>query len=802
MELNSSLQIKLDAPTKTFEVAFRSFVVDRLLSNYVDEAAFKAELQNRVNIAKNAGFIFSGKISSLNKLLNANAWREFWDNLRFIHDCYNQKKHTISHDVTYLHDTIMMIYVFQELYQDFIQTYQSVEKYVYYSEQYYEIRNALSHQGSSIVTKDDALDCIEFMKIAVTIIEEEYFWYRSSNDILNDISEFENMINSAYPQIENLDKVPYPTNEIVCREPEIKNLFINVCGWDSIRKLRNRKHLVCISGYGGVGKTSLVAEFVRRLIDNMSKDSYKGLRPAFILFYSAKEQMLDYDLLSGEIYIKGLRSQFSNHEELLSSLYRDLRISEFDDNWTQEGILIIDNFESLDGDNRKKTIDFINYDLPMTVHVIITTRIPEHADEQMELKGFQDVAGLTFIKEYLEKNDVNVVLNQEQQSNLVRCSYGNSLVLVLALKRLSSGISTYHSLINEMQRLPKNDADSYISQFMFQNTIEEVMRSYPDSKDLIKSILICLSMRQALDADIIASAHRHLNITVGEVEEVLQLLARYLIVEKTGDAYHINEFANHFIIVSLSPSMGVKKEWESRLLTAIHEKENQKKNLEELKAEYPQLSALLEEWNGKSEDESYAICRAFTLYNERRRITRNNAAYEIEHLEQEFDRIEHQYHAHPYVYYQWARILRELRHDNIIGNEYNDKIRTNYERAIMLIDMPTFKQIKNTKTYPSILWIYSLFLLDIGCYDECSRYAYAAILNFEQVGEDKENIFDAWAIYGLAETFLFGGNFNKEHLMNARTALSRLQKAKRLKKNAEEHKRKLENDLNKYSSFR
>lgn len=69
--------------------------------------------------------------------------------------------------------------------------------------------------------------------------------------------------------------------------------------------------------------------------------------------------------------------------------------------------------------------------------------------------------------------------------------------------------------------------------------------------------------------------------------------------------------------------------------------------------------------------------------------------------------VEDMYSAHPYVFYQQARILKELRQDHIIGDEYNHLIKSNYDSCLMMINSPSFAQIKNTRTYPSILWIYA-----------------------------------------------------------------------------------------------
>lgn len=801
MNLSSSLQAKLDAPTKAFEVALRCFVADNILSQYSDEQSLKDEIQKRIDSIKGTHIILSGKITSSN-ILSAREWSSFWENICFSQDCYYKKEHFKSHDVAFLSQTILMTYVFQDLHQPFIQAFGKPENYLFYAQKYYDVRNALSHQGSSVISDEDAKSCVFFMKKGCKCINEPYFWFRSAVEIERDIDNFEKALYLAEPIIENLDMVPFSSNCIVCREPELTDLFKYVCGWNGTKRLRNRKHLVCISGYGGIGKTSLVTEFLSRLLELMKSESYGGLRPTFILFYSAKIQTMEFDQSFGSLYIRKTRSQFSNCDQLLSCFYNDLSIEEFDDEWEQQGIFIVDNLETLDGEERRKIIDFINDVLPSSVQVIITTRIPEHADEQMQLRGFQNEAGLHFIEEYLSKNKINLTLSDKQRRDLIKYSYGNSLVLVLALKRLGAQKSSYRSIISELQRLPKNDTDNSISHFMFQNTIEEILKIYPENRETTKSVLICLSLRpEALTADVLASAHRGTSITVDEIEDILQLLTRYLIVEKIGDTYVINEFANHFILTSMTPSQETKREWESKLLSAMHETEQQKMTVDELKENYPKLSGVLEEWKGEREEESLAICHAFSIYDRKKAISCGNAAFEIDQLNREFDQIEYQYSTHPYIYYQRARILKELRSDKIIEDEYNDLIKSNYEKCLMMIDTPSFVQIKATQTYPSVLWIYSMFLLSISCFEEASRYAYDAVQNYKQLGIVSADADDALFVYGIAEINLFKLDLNMQHLKNAREALSKSRVKKNMKKNVQKHYDQLASEVNKYNRF-
>lgn len=804
LNLSHKLQQLLDGPVKAFEVAFRCYVADTLLTNYPTETKLKTELQNRVDETNGKEFLLAGKLSSAKSLLNNSEWRKFWDNITFIRECYVQKKHFESHDVTDLGDTILISYLFQRNFRTVAEAFGKIESYVAHISAYHSVRNSLSHQGSYFISEEDAKACAVFMVKAGSVIDSGYFWYYSFDDVKRDIDDFESALQQPQSITGNFESIPFPINRIVCREPEIKQLFKYICSWDGVRKLRNYKHLVCISGYGGIGKTSLVTEFLSRLLDSVEDSNYGGFRPSFILFYSAKVEMMDYDRVSGEIYLKEQKSQLQDFDSFTAKLYKDLSTEKFDDDWDQHGILVIDNLETLANEEREKILHFIEYDVPMEIRTIITTRIPEHADEQIQLKGFQNEAGVEFIEEYIHENGINLSLTTDQEQELVKCSYGNSLVLVLAIKRLESRKVSYRTIIDEMQRLPKNTQDNSISHFMYQNTINELLLTYPQYDSLIKSVLLCLSLRhEALSTEILTIAHRKAKASYEEIKEVLHLLTNYLVVEKIADSYIINEFANAFVLVSLTPAPGLKAEWDTRIASAINEIERQMMTVKEYTDTYPQLSEVIDEWMGRGETESLSICHAFAMYDIKNRITTGNAAYEIDNMNREFDDIERRYIAHPYTYYQRARILKELRQDGVIGDTYNEQIKNNYESCLMLIDSPQFKQIKNTKTYPSILWIFSMFLLSSRNFSEASRYANDAVQNYKLLKIHSCDSDDAMAVWGIAECNLFNPlDGNTEHLKNARIAQEKLKKANWKAHNFMDHKKQLDEAVGKFTRIK
>ena len=283
----------------------------------------------------------------------------------------------------------------------------------------------------------------------------------------------------------------------------------------------------------------MVLEFVHQLLSKMKENDYLGFRPSFILFYSAKEQMLDINDETGAIKKKRLKSQFHDLDSFKSLLFKDLEIQDFNDYWKIEGLIIVDNLESLKTDDRKDVLDFLFEELPPCIEAIITTRIPENdVDYSMPINGFRNEAGIVFIKQFASQNKFTINLSDEQISALVKYSFGNSLVLVLSLKRLISNKTSYQSIINEMKRLPSENTENVITEFMFQNTINEILTLYPRQSSLIKSVLICLSLSsEPLSASVILTTHKDSNLVISDVESILKLLTEYLVTDKVDDSY-------------------------------------------------------------------------------------------------------------------------------------------------------------------------------------------------------------------------------------------------------------------------
>ncbi|MBQ8238739.1 MAG: ATP-binding protein [Oscillospiraceae bacterium] len=577
---------------------------------------------------------------------------------------------------------------------------------------------------------------------------------------------------------ENLENMPSCDHEIVCREKELLQLFDYVCGWQNgVRTRRSPKHLVCVSAYGGIGKTVLVVEFIERLLKQLTSTDYRGFRPQFILYYSAKSERLEYNKYSGRIGIAPIRKQIGGFKELREKIYSDLNVSLDDPQWEIPGILVVDNLDTLAPKDQECLLRFIAAELPPSVSVIVTTRIPvgNEADADIQLSGFPDEAGKEFIKQYCEKNSIEVSLSTSQQEDLLRHSTGNTLVLVLALRRIASKKATVRSIVDELKNLPKNDRSNVISIFMYQNTMEGLLRQYPEYHDIIQEVLdYFIVAKTSLTVGHITEANKQLNYD--EINRVFDLLANYLVIDRRGDAYVLNEYARNYVLIDRP----IDEQRVKRITKAISQANKDHAALEDLCNQYPELKDVIEEWRGDSEEEDLAIAKAFDAFQDGARI-RSNIDFELDLLRRVFAEIEKKYAAHPYVYYQHARILCDLRRDGYIENQYNDRIRRCFDQCFILLEKPEFEKIRGTKSFPSVQWKYAQFLLSCSDYRRAKTYAEQSADNYRNQGRNHITYpyyNDACAVHGIALMKLYEEDktANQPYFIEARKILLSLEK--------------------------
>lgn len=146
-----------------------------------------------------------------------------------------------------------------------------------------------------------------------------------------------------------------------------------------------------------------------------------------------------------------------------------------------------------------------------------------------------------------------------QTKTLLELSRGNTLVLVLSLRRLSnnlitiegfatdySRIATTKKVAEELRTLPANGYE-IIGEFMFKNTFLKIENIFAANSETIYSVLKIFAVCSQDGVDIYTISML-LKLDYVSLQPIISLLCRYLIIEADGDGYTLNRFAEKYII--------------------------------------------------------------------------------------------------------------------------------------------------------------------------------------------------------------------------------------------------------------
>ena len=623
MYLNVNDSDSLDSAVKSFEVAFRSYVSNTILSHLNSETKFSDEINLLHNKIEQSSIILSGKMKSILSRIQHNI-SSYYSNLRYSNDCYiNQSESILPHDVSYVSDIIGLSYLFAGSYFSDLLIFKTKEEFLMLTVTYYNTRNALSHRGSELITNDDMLHTTYFISAISDFLDTktpDCFWYRSHAEIDKIIYKL-NDKRSIPITINNINTISFSNKKFVCRENELldlKNLvYPNV-------NFRKKPTSICIYGYGGVGKTALIHEFLKQIV----KDVEDGIIPTdtfeYILFFTAKDENLSFNLETGDIELIPLVKQFSTYEELNQLILNNLKIDTYD-NLTKNGLIIIDNIESITNQTEyNKIINLIRFESPSNIQYIISSRPPINSDTKLPLNSFDFETGKIFIEKYINENELNVTLCDEEINRLLELSRGNALVLVLSLNRLDANLVSFSEISKEFRTQAFADIESelssvpptayeLISDFMYRNTINEIENKYNSKKESIFIILKALAVYEdALDEYTLCLLTK---IKLDQLKEIMRILSQFMILEKQNDSYTINEFANKYILERFIPNSIERNELYLDIKTKVREIKTDLDELEKKSISNNDLRNILKDWIADNYGDKIAISKAYTTYN-------------------------------------------------------------------------------------------------------------------------------------------------------------------------------------------
>jgi hypothetical protein len=287
--------------------------------------------------------------------------------------------------------------------------------------------------------------------------------YISKSEIHDAIELFLSSIGNIPIRIHNLREIGFSQNKIVCREQEINQLYSSIVGEKDYYRVAGS---VGVYGYGGIGKTALVIEFlydfIRKLQDN------PDLHPTdFILFFSSKEEVLRYSQTTGDFYIDKIKKQITSFEDFQTKLLEYLSIISIDEvkKYYRGGIVVIDNLENLSTDSKSKIFSFIRRS-PREIQYIVTSREEEPCEDKLYVKEYKDQdIGAKFIREYVEENELNITLTDDECNKLVNASKGNTLILVLSLLSINDRTNSVEEIVSELSHIKANNFRFYVQKY-------------------------------------------------------------------------------------------------------------------------------------------------------------------------------------------------------------------------------------------------------------------------------------------------------------------------------------------------
>lgn len=790
MYLSVAQEDRLRTIVLGFEIPFRSYVSEVIISTYANATQFKNALTSKV--AALTGADSKSKIDNT-KRIHGNAQKLYVK----IQECYTAYKNggiveETEIDVLYVSDLIWSIIIFPELFPDLYSLFQNDAVLVDYLNKYYFVRNKLSHPACIKIEKTYQDAVLSFIIEACDYLEginEKLFWVKSQKDIKKEILALQTIDESIPIPIHNIYDMPFPNAQVVCRETEIDDIKKFVYG---IRGALRKNASYCITGYGGVGKTALVLESIKSIIkdvqDGTTINSYK---PDFILFFSAKEEKLDISITSGNILQKPVKKQFSNLTELQQCIFGALGIDSFEA-YQKCGIIVVDNLESLSADERKYVKEFIQFMSPPGVQYIVTSRNEEDFDEVKLIDGFEKDSGHKFVTEYISENNLNVELAYEQVEKVLELSRGNTLVLVLSLRRLSRNLITIDGLVSdysraatmskvesELKAIPVNGYE-IIGEFMFKNTFLEIEKIFAENSELMYSVLkiFAVCSQDSIDVYTISILLKKNYIVL---QPVISLLCQYLILETDGEEYILNRFAEKYIVQRFLPDaeafLKISTDIENSVRDIRRELESLNKNIQTNN----NLRSILEDWCIVNTGDRIAAAKIYHQFQEIQSEVRRGVKFFFQNAVDEAIRIiadVEKTTMHPYIKYQKARILQLVDDSKILTERYTDDIFTSYREAIWVIKTnPIYAKIRYTKSYASVLWLFGSRLYDEDSKsEEALRYLEEATNCFEQLNDESKQYYQCLTRLGFSLLMQYRKDpkTNLSHLRKSRIVSNKL----------------------------
>lgn len=737
MYLSNEEVKSLDTAVKYFEVGFRSYIAEIIIQKYDTVEKYREAIMNKKSTFNGGSTILSGRIEKyLENLSREGEIRKIYKLLNEVNDTRKKGepvkiKEEKGEAFILISELISITYIFcAELFSDMVQRFASREEYMYLAEQYRSVRNNLAHPGANI-SDYNYKETDKFITILKDFIEEKYFWFASKDELQKELDNLSVSINNPIRIVNNLSELPKQKSKFVCRTEEISTIKTYLTGNELGM---GRMHYILITGFGGMGKTALITEVIMQLIRDYNNKKLQDNRWFdFILFFSAKEEVLDIDENNGKINKYKIKIQISSLSDIKREIKNYLGTEDLV-NYDKKGLIVIDNFETLSQEEKAKINDFIIYESNNNIQYVLTSRNEEHisTNYQLQIKMFKELDGCDFINKYLEENAISVNLSEEKKKQLVRLSKGNTLVLVLSLHRINHGIDI--SVIEKELNSIGSETVSNIASFMSKNSFDEIYSKFERDDAAVERILQTLVMYdEPIDK---YSLMKLSGADMSLVDQVVNALTTGLILEEQREEVQINDFAKTYLLIKFEPNKIEYIAKQEKIQEYKRDLSLKKNKLAERREKSPQIDNILKEWQPNNIIDELAILEAFEAYihfnvgvvtNRKRRPSQN---YNLKEVTKYFSKIE-ETSTHPYIYAQKARILLPLlRYKNDEKESIKECLQDSFEKTIISVETQ-YINIKGTVSYASILRELGRFYLE-----ESKKIDYKKSANYSEKAKE------------------------------------------------------------------
>lgn len=732
----------------SFEIPFRAYIADKIITDYVDSASFETAIKAKNNSLQPYDIQYLRDI--LPKICGGNKLNKLYN--KFI-TSYNPIPIVVNDiEVPMVGQLNIVTFALTSTFIDLYNIFSNYTDYCLLAEKYRYARNKLDHPGTRTLEENHLIPVLSFVQNICSFIDDKFFVEKTKSDIIQLTTQLMNR-NIKWSFRENFSDTPFSDNAIVCRETEIALVKKYVYG---IKGALRKKHSLCIYGYGGVGKTALVLESIKQIVaDIIDNNTVNEYTPKYILFFSAKKRMLDIASESGKVIERKLRSHFETYEDLEKLILDNLKIRSLQ-NYSDEGIIIIDNLESMNLSEREKVKEFIEVMTPPKMQFIITSRNSEDYEENYKLEGFTDLdSGINFINTYATDNSLDLNLTNDECKELLNISKGNTLVLVLSLRRLSKKLLTIKELTADFksfdvwksikkfsEQCPSNTYE-VISEFMYKDTFSQLESYFKDNNSkLFYEIIKVFAVTQKNEGNNGIDITTLCVLTSGQypqVQSVVDVLTNYLIIEKNNSQYYINDFAEKYIINRFVPDSVEYERLSREILARQNEVSRSLSQLENSRQNRSELSQIMTDWEIISDADKINAAKIYHIYGEVKKKCESASTQSVDEAIENFldiCREAESITAHPYIKYQKARILRLIEEYPALGKSYSEEIIKAFQDTVYVIKIvDQYSGIQSTKSYATLLWFFGQYLYSQGKTDEAIQKLEESKLAFERINK-------------------------------------------------------------------